>query len=326
MYNITVTFRFLLSVDESSDHLNALNKDGRSALMVAVDGNKIEVVKEILEHELVDKAIKDRWGMTAVDIGCVRKQAEMVELLGGEMKEREVPVKMKGRSKTVKHCNTKIPSLPGFSPPKLNTAPKILGARPKIRQLRPLTSSNSLDSLLTTVPTTESSLENQGDPTVNTYLEIRPELQSRNSGFDETDSGSHQTANELAVEQLDGHHGITFQENLVDVFEFDTTIWASEDIDTEVELSTDLINNDLVEEVRKNILSKIDEYNDKISEEESSFMAMKDLLLKKKKVQTMLMTEINKEKKEFYEKNRKEKEIFEKKQESEMNTFFEHIR
>ena len=55
-------------------------------------------------------------------------------------------------------------------------------------------------------------------------------------------------------------------------------------------------------------------------------MAMKDLLLKKKKVQTVLMTEINKEKKEFYEKIRREKEIFEKKQENEMNAFFEHIR
>ena len=53
---------------------------------------------------------------------------------------------------------------------------------------------------------------------------------------------------------------------------------------------------------------------------------MKDLLLKKKKAQTVLMTEINKEKKEFYEKIRKEKEIFEKKQESEMNLFWEHIR
>ena len=43
--------------------------------------------------------------------------------------------------------------------------------------------------------------------------------------------------------------------------------------------------------------------------------------LKNKKVQTVLMTEINKEKKEFYEKIRKEKEVFEKKQESEMNLF-----
>ena len=48
--------------------------------------------------------------------------------------------------------------------------------------------------------------------------------------------------------------------------------------------------------------------------------------LKNKKVQTVLMTEINKEKKEFYEKIRKEKEVFEKKQESEMNLFWEHIR
>jgi len=55
-------------------------------------------------------------------------------------------------------------------------------------------------------------------------------------------------------------------------------------------------------------------------------MAMKDLFQKKKKVQTVLMTEINKEKKEFYEKIRREKEIFEKKQENEMNAFFEHIR
>ena len=123
-------------MDDSSDHVNALNKYGRSALMVAVDGNKIDVVKEILKHEEVDKAIKDRWGMTAVDIGCVRGQAEIVELLGGKMKERELPVKMKGRSKTVKHCNTKITCLAAFSSPSMNKAPASLGARPKTIQTK----------------------------------------------------------------------------------------------------------------------------------------------------------------------------------------------
>ena len=123
-------FRFLLTVDDNSDHLNALNKYGRSALMVAVDGNKIDVVKEILQHEQVDKDIKDRWGMTAVDIGCVRGQAEIVELLGGKMKEREIPVKMKGRSKTVKHCNPEISCLAAFSSPSMDKAPEGLGARP----------------------------------------------------------------------------------------------------------------------------------------------------------------------------------------------------
>ena len=121
-------------MDDNSDHLNALNKYGRSALMVAVDGNKIDVVKEILQHEQVDKDIKDRWGMTAVDIGCVRGQAEIVELLGGKMKEKEIPVKMKGRSKTVKHCNTKISFLAAFSSPIMDKAPESLGARPKTMQ------------------------------------------------------------------------------------------------------------------------------------------------------------------------------------------------
>ena len=134
---------------------------------------------------------------------------------------------------------------------------------------------------------------------------------------------------QLPVEEQNGFHEDTFEdndfENFVDAFELDSAGWEHDDL-TDGELSTTHINNDLVEEVRKNIITKIDEYNEKISEEESSFMAMKDLLLKKKKGQTVLMTEINKEKKEFYEKIRREKELFEKKQEYEMNTFIEHIR
>ena len=156
-------------------------------------------------------------------------------------------------------------------------------------------------------------------------------LESDSNADTGTDIGSFQIAE---IEQQNGVHEMSIEENeidvnfenLFDVFDLDPILLEDENNDNGGELSTANINNDLVEEVRKNILTKIDEYNEKISEEESSFMAMKDLLLKKKKVQTVLMTEINKEKKEFYEKIRKEKEIFEKKQESEMNLFWEHIR
>merc|ERR1712098_382908 len=119
----------------------------------------------------------------------------------------------------------------------------------------------------------------------------------------------------MGVEQQNGFHEDSFDENdlnienLADVIEMESAIFEHDET-IEGELSTSHVNNDLVEEVRKNIIAKIDEYNEKISEEESSFMAMKDLLLKKKKVQTVLMTEINKEKKEFYEKMRREKELF----------------
>ena len=156
-------------------------------------------------------------------------------------------------------------------------------------------------------------------------------LESGSNADTGTDTGSFQISE---IEQQNGVHEISIEENendvnfenLFDVFDLDPILLEDENNDNGGELSTANINNDLVEEVRKNILAKIDEYNGKISEEESSFMAMKDLLLKNKKVQTVLMTEINKEKKEFYEKIRKEKEIFEKKQESEMNLFWEHIR
>ena len=121
-------------MDESSDHLNALNEYDRSALRVAVDGNKIEVAKEILKHEQFDKDIKDWWGMDAIDIGCARRQAEMVELLGGKMKARKIPVKMKGRSKTVKHCNSKISCLAAFSSTSMIKTREILGARPKTKK------------------------------------------------------------------------------------------------------------------------------------------------------------------------------------------------
>ena len=136
--------------------------------------------------------------------------------------------------------------------------------------------------------------------------------------------------NQVTIEQKNGFHEdlsleVNGFDNLADMIEMESRIWEHEDT-VDGELSTTNINNDLVEEVRKNIIAKIDEYNDKISEEESSFMAKKDFFQKKKKVQTVLMTEINKEKKEFYEKIRREKEIFEKKQENEMNAFFEHIR
>ena len=82
---------------------------------------------------------------------------------------------------------------------------------------------------------------------------------------------------------------------------------------SEAELSATDINNDLVEDVRRNILVKIDEYNEKISREELSLSAMKDLVGRNKKV----LTEIHKEKEEFLEKLRMEKELFEKKQEQE---------
>ena len=141
-------FRFLLSVDESADHLNAQNEDGRSALMVAVDGNKLEVVKEILEHKNTDKDLHDRWGMTGVDIASVRRQHKMVTLLGGTMEERKIPapVKVKGRPRTVG----------GSEPPILaqNKAPESLGARPKTSQLN-RHSSQSLDFLQLTLTNPE---------------------------------------------------------------------------------------------------------------------------------------------------------------------------
>merc|ERR1712106_385621 len=115
-------------------------------------------------------------------------------------------------------------------------------------------------------------------------------------------------------------------ENIVDDLELDQILLEHEDNEKVGEITTTNINNDLISEIRKNILVKIDEYNNKITEEESNFMAMKDLLLKKKKAKTLLVTEINKEKKEFYERIRREKETFEKKQENEMNEFWEHIR
>ena len=91
-------------------------------------------------------------------------------------------------------------------------------------------------------------------------------------------------------------------------------------------ISTENINDDLVKEIRKNILTKIDEYNVKIAKEESRYISLKDNLLNKKKGQTKLGAEINQEKKEFYEKIRKDKELFEKKQEEDMNYFWEYIR
>lgn len=91
-------------------------------------------------------------------------------------------------------------------------------------------------------------------------------------------------------------------------------------------ISTENINEDLVKEIRKNILTKIDEYNVKIAKEESRYISLKDNLLNKKKGQTKLGAEINQEKREFYEKIRKDKELFQKKQEEDMNYFWEYIR
>ena len=129
-----ISLRFLLSVDESSEHLNAQNKDGRSALIVAVDANKIEVVKEILQHEHIDTGLKDSWGMAAVDIANVRGQNEMVKMLGGTMQVRKAPafVKIKGRSRTVKE--KKLTSGRPASNPSYVTEARVselLGARPK---------------------------------------------------------------------------------------------------------------------------------------------------------------------------------------------------
>ena len=91
-------------------------------------------------------------------------------------------------------------------------------------------------------------------------------------------------------------------------------------------ISPEDVNNDLVEEVRKNILLKIDEYNQKITEEESTFIAMKDLLLQKKNEKSSLLSEINREKKDFFDKMQKEKEAFDKKQEMEIVAFWDQIK
>ena len=141
----------MLSVDESSEHLNAQNKDGRSALIVAVDANKIEVVKEILQHKHIDTGLKDTWGMTAVDIANVRRQTELVRLLGGTMQVRKAPafVKIKGRSRTTKE--KKVTSGRPASNPSYIDEPReteILGARPKTNCIRARMLSNSLDSFL----------------------------------------------------------------------------------------------------------------------------------------------------------------------------------
>ena len=334
--------RFLLGVDDSSEHLNAQNKDGRSALIVAVDANKIEVVRELLHHEHIDTGLKDTWGMTAVDIGNVRRQTELVQLLGGTMKVRKPPalVKIKGRSRTFKE--KKVTSGPPVNPTYLDEAKatEFLGARPKTNQQRKL--SNSLDSLLicSAPPNKEQDDGHMEVVKTNTSGARKDDFYPSNSTntFHEAtvlqradgETELEHNQNHVAIEQQNGFHEDSSLEendfdNLDDVMEMESKIWEHDDA-LDGDLSTTHINNDLVEEVRKNIIAKIDEYNDKISEEESSFMAMKDLLLKKKKVQTVLMTEINKEKKEFHEKIRREKEMFEKKQENEMNTFFEHIR
>ena len=84
-------FRFW--ADNISAFLVLQLQDGRTALMVAVDGGWVAVVQEILASGNVDREVLDRWGMTAVDIGCVRKNKEVVELLGGEFKCKEVPVR-----------------------------------------------------------------------------------------------------------------------------------------------------------------------------------------------------------------------------------------
>ena len=254
--------------------------------MVAVDGDKIDVVKEILKHEDVDKAIKDRWGMTAVDIGCVRGQAEMVELLGGKLNERKIPVKMKGRSKTVKHCNTKISCLAAFSLPSMDKAAESLGARPKTIQSKNKKHSRSVESVLTT---TKGDVGNLGQVENIVSLELEPEARNLSDplqqGSDQThsetlengsnaetgpDLGSFQIAE---IEQQNGNHESSLEENkndlnfanLVDVFDLDPIFLEHENGDNDEELSTANINNDLVEDVRKNILAKIDEYNEQIS-------------------------------------------------------------
>eukprot|EP00092_Neocalanus_flemingeri_P025801 GFUD01027967.1.p1 GENE.GFUD01027967.1~~GFUD01027967.1.p1 ORF type:complete len:592 (+),score=185.21 GFUD01027967.1:32-1807(+) len=406
--------KFLLNVDESSGHLNALNKDGRSALMVAADCKRIDVVKEILKHENVDKDIRDRWGMTAVDIGNVRRQAEIVEVLGGSLK-REMPIKVKRRCKTVNNCNTQISnfiSLPSLEKKKTYTScnslirpeqkktdnkwntqisnfvslpsPKVnqehkqesrmdmtlenLGARPKTIKTKTMKNANSLESLLDTksqaemetpnlellkhnfdaslVLLTRPSTEIESDPTESSDEPDSPGIDENHTNAVSNNAHDLQIGGQ-EIEQEDLDHEISFEniqntiennvsmpadleqtvvEDIVDDLGLDQIFWEHEDIEKGGEITTTNINNDLISEVRKNILAKIDEYNEKIGEEESNFMAMKDLLLKKKKAKTMLVTEINKEKKEFYERIRKEKEIFEKKQENEMNEFWEHIR
>merc|ERR1719397_2065014 len=49
--------RFLISVDTSARHLNTINQDGRTALMVAVDGGWVAVVQEILASGNVDREV-----------------------------------------------------------------------------------------------------------------------------------------------------------------------------------------------------------------------------------------------------------------------------
>eukprot|EP00092_Neocalanus_flemingeri_P071949 GFUD01088459.1.p1 GENE.GFUD01088459.1~~GFUD01088459.1.p1 ORF type:complete len:564 (-),score=177.63 GFUD01088459.1:118-1809(-) len=378
--------KFLLNIDESSGHINALNKDGRSALMVAADCKRIDVVKEILKHENVDKDIRDRWGMTAVDIGNVRRQAEIVEVLGGSLK-KEMPVKVKRRCKTVKSCHTQISnflSLPSPEKKKTNNGGdnledkqesrmdmtnENLGATAKKIQLKTMKNDNSSETLLDTrfqANNMENSnlelLKDKFDASLILLTRPRTETESDlTESSDEPDSpgiGENNTkvftnlhtvtTSSIQIgEQEDLDHDIylnniqntsennvgvsadfeqTVVEDIDDEFGLDQTLWEYENTDKDGDITTSNINNELISEVRKNILAKIDEYNEKIGEEESNFMAMKDLLLKKKKAKTMLVTEINKEKKEFYERIRKEKEIFEKMQGTEMKEFWEHIR
>eukprot|EP00092_Neocalanus_flemingeri_P071945 GFUD01088455.1.p1 GENE.GFUD01088455.1~~GFUD01088455.1.p1 ORF type:complete len:562 (-),score=184.24 GFUD01088455.1:68-1753(-) len=376
--------KFLLNVDESSGHINALNKDGRSALMVAADCKRIDVVKEILKHENVDKEIRDRWGMAAVDIGNVRRQAEIVEVLGGSLK-KEMPVKVKRRCKTVNSCQTQIRnfvSLPSPEKKKTNNGGdnledkqesrmdmtnEKLGATPKKIQLKTMKNDNSSETLLDTrfqANNMENSnlelLKDKFDASLILLTRPRTETDLTESsdepdspGIDENNTNVFTNAHTVTnssiqiEEQEDLNHAISFDNiqntiehnvglsadveqtvvgDIVDDLGLDQILWEHKDTYKDGEITTSNINNELISEVRKNILAKIDEYNEKIGDDESNFMAMKDLLLKKKKAKTMLVTEINKEKKEFYERIRKEKEIFEKKQENEMNEFWEHIR
>merc|ERR1711915_681910 len=104
--------------------------------MVAVDAKNVEIAKEILKRECANRSIKDKWGMTVLDIANVRRQVEMIELLGGKLEVRLPPVKIKGRSKTLKMSNRKISTIETMTTTQEGYQAESLGARPKTNQLQ----------------------------------------------------------------------------------------------------------------------------------------------------------------------------------------------
>lgn len=62
-------------------NVNARNHNGLTALMAAVDGQRLDVVETLLEEEELDKAAVDNRGQSALHHAASRASGEIVELL-----------------------------------------------------------------------------------------------------------------------------------------------------------------------------------------------------------------------------------------------------